>query len=186
MTLEAIDWQALPDAFGQIDRVPFLLRQLASGSDAERKDALEEAWGTLWHQGTVYACTPPAVPFLVDVIADTDVKESVRTQLGLPASEVARAESFVLPGNPNTQWSARPLSDRGNPPRDLDMECRDAVAAQAQRLSDALMSAGPALEAASWLCSAQSPKASRPMFAADWNVSNDRVTRSWRPPQASS
>lgn len=147
-TLEAVGWHALPDAFGQTDRVPFLLRQLASGDDGERKEALAEAWNTLWHQGTVYACTPPAVPFLVDVIVDTGVSERIRTDVAFLLREVARAESFVLPEDPLTQWWPRWWPDRGDAPRELDLECRAAVAAHADRLTIALRSAGPALEAA--------------------------------------
>ena len=147
-TLEAVAWRALPDAFGQTDRVPFLLRKLTSGDDGERKEALAEAWYTLWHQGTVYACTPATVPFLVDVIVNTGVSERIRTEVGFLLREVARAQSFVLPEDPTTQWLARWWPDSGSPPRDLDVECRAAVAAQGERLGAALPSAGPALEAA--------------------------------------
>lgn len=62
--LEQVDWAGLGHAYGTAEDVPELLRALAGGDD----EALTELHGTIWHQGTVYPATVPAVPFLIRVL----------------------------------------------------------------------------------------------------------------------
>jgi len=59
--LDAIDWPRLHDAYGSAVGTPSLLRRLVERNEAS--EALYERWGTVWHQGTVYDCTPTAVVF---------------------------------------------------------------------------------------------------------------------------
>ena len=58
--LDEVPWDTLEHAYGAASDVPGLLRDLAAGTD--RFDVL---FGNLYHQGTVYPATVPAVPFLV-------------------------------------------------------------------------------------------------------------------------
>ena len=71
--LDKVDWKSLTHACGAASDVPKLLRQLATGSAPERKQALYELHGNLWHQGTVHQATAHAVPFLLELVqADRD------------------------------------------------------------------------------------------------------------------
>ncbi|MDN3354195.1 hypothetical protein [Actinomadura sp. DC4] len=68
--LEEIAWDDLDHAYGAASDVPDVLRGVAEGDG----DALNELFGTIWHQGTVYEATTHAVPFLIELLAapDTD------------------------------------------------------------------------------------------------------------------
>lgn len=68
--LHNVDWSALTHAYGPAADVPELILALA-GSDREaRKDAYWELYGNIFHQGTRYPATAPAVPFLLELLAD--------------------------------------------------------------------------------------------------------------------
>ena len=71
--LNKIDWHSLDGADGPADDVPDLLKRLASDNDTVRQKALDELFGNLWHQGTIYEVTPFAVPFLIELLADEAV-----------------------------------------------------------------------------------------------------------------
>ena len=60
--LEAVDWRTLAHAYGPATDVPDMLRALRDRETAE--DALDGLGGTIFHQGTIYQATPPAVAFL--------------------------------------------------------------------------------------------------------------------------
>nr|BFE61152.1 hypothetical protein GCM10020063_056780 [Dactylosporangium thailandense] len=62
--LDAVAWPELTHAYGEADDVPDLLRRLAAGDE----EALHALYGNIWHQGTVYEATAPAVPFLIEVL----------------------------------------------------------------------------------------------------------------------
>ncbi|AEV87225.1 WD-40 repeat-containing protein [Actinoplanes sp. SE50] len=59
-----MDWASLTHAYGPAEDVPDLIRALAGGDD----DALHDLHGNIWHQGTVYPATAPAVPFLIRIL----------------------------------------------------------------------------------------------------------------------
>ena len=67
--LDEIDWSSLGHAFGPAEDTPELLRRVASGDEHDAAEALGELWGTIWHQGSVYPATVPAVPFLAEIAA---------------------------------------------------------------------------------------------------------------------
>ena len=67
--LDEIDWATLEHAFGPAEDTPDLLRRVASGDGGAAAEALGELWGTIWHQGSVYPATVPAVPFLARIAA---------------------------------------------------------------------------------------------------------------------
>jgi hypothetical protein len=68
--LDALPWHELHHAYGTADKVPGLLRDLAAGSEATRERAIDELFGSLDHQGTVYEASPFAVPFLAAIACD--------------------------------------------------------------------------------------------------------------------
>jgi hypothetical protein len=67
--LDAIDWSSLTHAYGPASDVPGTLRRLVSEDESARQEALAELCGTIWHQGTVYDATVPAIPFLFELLA---------------------------------------------------------------------------------------------------------------------
>jgi len=68
--LQTVDWNALTHAYGVAADVPDLLRALADPDRQVRKDAYWELYGNIFHQGTRYPATAPAVPFLLELLAD--------------------------------------------------------------------------------------------------------------------
>lgn len=68
--LHTVDWNALTHAYGPAGDVPGLIRALTAADRQARKDAYWELYGTIFHQGTRYPATAPAVPFLLELLAD--------------------------------------------------------------------------------------------------------------------
>ncbi|MFE2851991.1 hypothetical protein ACFXJO_12760 [Streptomyces lavendulae] len=67
--LDARPWSSLSHAYGSAEDIPDLLRALA-GADVDAADeALSELYGSILHQGTVYAASAEAVPFLAGIAA---------------------------------------------------------------------------------------------------------------------
>jgi hypothetical protein len=60
----AAEWAGLTHAYGSAQDVPVLIRSLVSPDADVRSAALDELFGSIFHQGTVYAASAPAVPFL--------------------------------------------------------------------------------------------------------------------------
>jgi len=73
--LDRVDWKRLRHAFGTAEDVPALIRSLTSQSPDERQAALSELHGNIWHQGTIYEATPPAVPFLIELAASDETPD---------------------------------------------------------------------------------------------------------------
>ena len=68
--LDEVPWAGLTHAYGSAEDVPGLLRHLVS-ADAERREvAVDELFGSICHQGTIYDATGYAVPFLACIAAD--------------------------------------------------------------------------------------------------------------------
>lgn len=57
-------------AYGPAVEVPDLLRGLAAADPAARETALDAMYGSIHHQGDVYACTVAVIPFLLRIVAD--------------------------------------------------------------------------------------------------------------------
>ena len=103
--LTKIDWTKLTHAYGEASDVPELITSLASKDEEERKSALWELYGNIFHQGTRYEVTPYAIPFIFELIRDPQVldkanliKFTVDLALGYP-------EAF-LPKGPNVEdWA---------------------------------------------------------------------------------
>jgi len=86
--LDTIPWSQLTHAYGSAEDVPGLLRELrtpAPGKEEEKepdpsKEEDEEAplwclFGNIWHQGTVYEAMAYAVPFLLELVSDSQTPE---------------------------------------------------------------------------------------------------------------
>lgn len=140
--LDAQDWSQVMAANGPTEEVPGLLRQVLDDDAANRAAALEQLWGTVWHQGTVYECTPLAVPFLVRVATNPTGDDQTRAQVALLLTSVTTATSFVLPGERQMRlpvWLREPGEAAFG--RDLAVESRDVVAACAATLAAAVTGA---------------------------------------------
>lgn len=96
LDFDAVDWAALTHAYGGAEAVPFMVQALVSADAEERAEALDELFGSIFHQGTVYAASAPAVPFLARaaVVAPGD-----RAQIVLLISAMSReyAEDWTDP-----------------------------------------------------------------------------------------
>lgn len=67
--LDDVAWASFEHAYGPATDVPDLLRDLASGAEEAAAAAVDELYSCIWHQGSVYPATLPAVPFLVKIAA---------------------------------------------------------------------------------------------------------------------
>ncbi|MFE9653028.1 hypothetical protein [Micromonospora sp. NPDC006431] len=121
--LDEIDWTQLTHAYGTAEDVPDLLRALASDDEDEVEEALGEIIGSIFHQGTVYSATVPAVPVLVELAS---------------AASHQRSEILATVGM---------LADPHHAYGDEAEEVREAVRAQADRLAPLLADPDPQIRA---------------------------------------
>lgn len=129
-------WADLSHAYGPADDVPELLRGLTDADPEVRADAIDELYGNIWHQGTVYSSTAYAVPFLARIVADRSVANRASV-LGLLASISAGSGYVQVHRQFMQRWSAPD-------PRELD----DQEVAEEQWVSaarNAVIDAGPGL-----------------------------------------
>lgn len=70
--LEEIDWSALTHAYGSASDVPRMLRDLASSDPGTRQSALWNAYGSIYHQGSVYTATVPAIEFVAEIARESE------------------------------------------------------------------------------------------------------------------
>lgn len=77
--LDSVNWSAVKHAYGEATDVPELLRALLSPEESVRGAAYSELFSTIWHQGTIYAASALAIPFLYELLVDpeTPQKEGV-------------------------------------------------------------------------------------------------------------
>ncbi len=90
--LEALAWDEVEHAYGPAKDVPGLLRALASPDEKPRAQALDELYGNIYHQGTVYQATSFAVPFLIELAAEREVQG--RHQILALLSAIANGHSY--------------------------------------------------------------------------------------------
>jgi len=134
--LDQVDWAGHTHAFGEASDVPVLLRAVALGGDGAQQ-AVNELFGTVWHQGTVYDVTPAVVPFLGELAASEEVAERDRLMLLALLFAIGRGSGY---------WHrhAETISLLGKLPDDLDAQLtgedewvgasRAAVAHEASKL----------------------------------------------------
>jgi hypothetical protein len=141
--LTSIAWSQLQCAYGPADAVPELLGDVASGDPDRQAAALSELWANVCHQGTVYDCTPPIVPFLAALVARDHLRDAIRAELAILLASIASATSFVA-GQPSRSFVVAPLRSPQDPAPDteLDETCRQTLAATSD-LFDVPLAAGP-------------------------------------------
>ncbi|MDK9496164.1 hypothetical protein QEZ40_000506 [Streptomyces katrae] len=66
--LDAHPWATVNHAYGPAEDLPDLLRAFAEGGE-DAEEALEELYSSIVHQGTVYAASVDAVPYLARIAA---------------------------------------------------------------------------------------------------------------------
>lgn len=91
-----MDWARLTHAYGSAADVPDQIRALLSPHAEDRVDALQDLYGNIFHQGTVYEATARAVPFLLEVLAAEGFDEQPQL-LGLLTSIVVAQDALWLP-----------------------------------------------------------------------------------------
>lgn len=114
--LTDIPWASLRHAYGPAGDVPGILRAILDGDQKTAKEAASELFGNIWHQGTVYQATAPAVPFLARLAAAGCRTATLAGLLGCIAESTdesgiepgsARA-AVTRPGRPATSPACRP------------------------------------------------------------------------------
>ncbi|MGW7052922.1 hypothetical protein [Streptomyces sp. NPDC054887] len=94
--LDTRPWSSLSHAYGSAEDIPDLLRAL-TGADVDAADeALSELYGSVLHQGTVYAASVEAVPFLAEIAAAGHRTADILALLGGMAE--SEDEYGVAPG----------------------------------------------------------------------------------------
>ncbi|KAL5357000.1 hypothetical protein BJX96DRAFT_143752 [Aspergillus floccosus] len=66
--IDSVDWASLSHAYGEATDVPADLRALVSPDPKERKAAYYSLQGTIYHQGSRYSASVPAVPYLLAIL----------------------------------------------------------------------------------------------------------------------
>jgi hypothetical protein len=93
--IEKVDWSRLGAAYGPAVEVPGLLEAVARGPETARRQAMNDLWGTVWHQGTVYEATADAVPFLASLAADEGVPLRERASLLYLLASIAAGSGYL-------------------------------------------------------------------------------------------
>ena len=78
-TIDQIDWHTLNDAYGPSGATPRRIRDLASSRSGTRDRACRDLGATIYHQGTIYAASVSAVPFLLEIVASAEVADRAPT-----------------------------------------------------------------------------------------------------------
>jgi hypothetical protein len=96
--LDAVDWAAVGHAYGLATDVPDLVRALRSPDPTAREGAQGALVGTIVHQGTRYAATAPAVPFLAELALAPDTPDRHRLVVLLTCAAVGYDQASLPAG----------------------------------------------------------------------------------------
>lgn len=80
-----IDWSKLEHAYGRAEDIPELLLMLRSDFEEDRENAIRSFYGNIYHQGTIYQATGYTIPFLLELLFDSDI-DNKGSLLGLLAN----------------------------------------------------------------------------------------------------
>ncbi|MFE0450048.1 hypothetical protein ACFW2D_01880 [Streptomyces sp. NPDC058914] len=94
--LDSSPWSSFSHAYGSAEDLPDLLRALAGTDAGAAGEALSELYGSVLHQGTVYAASAEAAPFLARIAAAGHQVADVLMLLGGMAE--SEDEHGVAPG----------------------------------------------------------------------------------------
>jgi|GEM_PF-5826364 len=73
--LDNVNWSELEHAYGEASNVPDMIRGLLSDDPEMREIAQGNLEITIFHQGTWASATPYAIPFLMEILLDTQSPE---------------------------------------------------------------------------------------------------------------
>ncbi|MHA1274122.1 MAG: hypothetical protein ACTSQP_01375 [Promethearchaeota archaeon] len=73
--LDEINWAEYEHAYGSAIDVPQCIRDLASQDKNVREKALHRLYGNIYHQGSIYPATLPAIPFFFELLEEPEVKD---------------------------------------------------------------------------------------------------------------
>jgi hypothetical protein len=93
--LDEVDWHRLRGPYGTSGDVPGALRDLWSHDAGTRANAVGALQENLWHQGTVYEVTAPAVPYLADAALGDVVGRDDRIWLIELLAWIAAGSSYL-------------------------------------------------------------------------------------------
>ncbi|TXS54417.1 HEAT repeat domain-containing protein [Streptomyces sp. t39] len=108
--LDAIDWSALEHAYGAAGDVPGQLRALCGQDPAERRRALHDLYGNIFHQGSRYEASAAAVPFLSRIARHAVLPDRAEV-VGLLAALAVGYDEAHLPGGVNVSGRRREVAD---------------------------------------------------------------------------
>lgn len=94
--LDARPWSVISHAYGSAEDLPDVLRALAGTDPSAADEAVTELYGSVLHQGTVYAASAEVVPFLARIAASGHRTADVLELLGGMAQ--SEDEHGVTPG----------------------------------------------------------------------------------------
>lgn len=113
--IDSVPWLSLHHAFGPADDVPALLLDLIASVKARRWDALYRLMETVWHQGTVYEATSHVVPFLVQMLQNSQTPD--RAMVALLLASIADGHSYLevhaAPGSSMEETWRQILREKG-------------------------------------------------------------------------
>ena len=119
-TLDQTDWSKLDDAYGPSVKTPGRIRNLASADKAKRDKALDDLSYTIYHQGSIYAASVAAVPFLLEIVASPEVTDRTPTLQILQAlstghsyHEVHARVIFLREEAKKPGWQAKVREEKG-------------------------------------------------------------------------
>jgi hypothetical protein len=91
--LDQVPWKSLSHAYGSAGDVPDLIRAVALGTGDLQEEAWGELHGNIWHQGTIYEATAPAIRFLMCLFLDRERTD--RENLGRYIFLCSKGTSFL-------------------------------------------------------------------------------------------
>lgn len=96
--LEQVHWSRLTHAYGTAEDVPANIRDLGASDAQTRQKAINGLLHTIFHQGSRYRASAPAVPFLFEVLDAPDTQGKEKILLLLEYLAVGYPENYLQRG----------------------------------------------------------------------------------------
>jgi HEAT repeat protein len=153
--LDRVAWGRLRHAYGPARDVPDQLRALRSPDPEQRKRAMWSLYGNIFHQGTRYEASAPAVPFLLELLADPATPDR-HELLGLLTSIAIGYDETWLPAGMRIAEFRAWAADRGE--ASFALAAYDAVRAGVGLFATVATDPDPALRTAAGYAMAWFPE----------------------------
>ncbi|PQO33357.1 hypothetical protein C5Y96_10925 [Blastopirellula marina] len=118
--VDSVDWSAVDHAYGPATDVPALLRAMTSTESTHRDYAMQTLFQTIWHQGTIYAASAKAVPFLLKLLEADGPHDKAAVAYLLASLAEGQPSFFRCENNPEEAARWREILAKSN--RSLDEE----------------------------------------------------------------